>query len=181
MPLLLAGVVKSCCVVACLAAGALAVAAPSPTGSGLLRGPVADACMICASSAVQQQLQQRAAPQLSSCSNGRLPAAMQAASIAPYSSSWVRGSTGDVPARVGCLGLPELTWRQPAAAAAGLDALTDADVYWAPALSSGGSVVYDASELAVFTHAWDPCGTQLFAGGGPVVLAGRGCSVALCC
>uniref|UniRef100_A0A383W3K0 DDB1- and CUL4-associated factor 12 beta-propeller domain-containing protein n=1 Tax=Tetradesmus obliquus TaxID=3088 RepID=A0A383W3K0_TETOB len=106
-------------------------------------------------------------------------------SIPPYSSSWVDGSTGDVPARVGCLGLPDLAWRQPppaAAAAAGSGAASaDADVLWAPALSGSGSVVYDASELAVFTHAWDPSGTQLFMGGGPVVLAGKGCSLALCC
>jgi hypothetical protein len=82
---------------------------------------------------------------------------------------------------VGCLQLPELRWTRPAAAAADAGALTDADVFWEPALLGGGRVVYGASELAVFTHAWDPSGTQLFVGGGPVVLAGKGCSLALCC
>jgi hypothetical protein len=80
---------------------------------------------------------------------------------------------------VGCMQLPELRWTRPAAAAA--DALTDADLFWEPALSGGSRMVYGASELAVFTHAWDPSGTQLFVGGGPVVLAGKGCLLALCC
>lgn len=80
--------------------------------------------------------------------------------VAEYDSSWVQTSTGSLPARVGCMGLPDP------------GEMNAVERYM---LQLDGGVGHNT--VGVYTHCWDPTGTQLFVGGGGMIR--KGCSLAL--
>lgn len=79
---------------------------------------------------------------------------------------WRQHSTGRLPARVHKLVLPDAPSTQP-------------DALLVQAGLMAGESLGDDVPSAVYTHCWDPTSMRLFAGGGPLQMGYKGCSLAL--